>query len=101
MKNMKKYLAGLGVASFVIGMMTPAHAAFTSKPPLATLTATATTGGTPVIAILSAVIKNISDNAPAQTIGCSKTAPGWKVSHKKVIRITYITHTSAGAQHYT
>src|SRR5258706_475044 len=43
MKKTRKYLAGLATAGFVMAVATPGQAAFTSKPPLATLTATATT----------------------------------------------------------
>src|SRR5258706_4985050 len=101
MKNIRKYLAGLGVAGFVMAMATSSQAAFTSKPPLATLTATATTGGTPTIAIISAVIKNISDNATATTIGWTSTAAGFQVADQYVDLNTNINTTSGGVQYYT
>jgi hypothetical protein len=101
MKNIRKYLVGFGVAGFVMAIATPSQAAFTSKPPVATLTATATTGGTPTIAIISAVIKNISDNATATTIGWTNTAPGWQVATQYIDLNTNINTQSGGVQYYT
>jgi hypothetical protein len=101
MKNARKYLAGLAVLSLVMAVATPGQAVFTSKPPLATLTATATTGGTPTIAIISAVIKNISNNATATSIGWTNTAAGWQVSDQYVDLNTNINTKSGGVQYYT
>src|SRR5882724_2415425 len=101
MKSLRKYMTGLAAAGFVMAVATPGQAAFTSKPPLATLTATATTGGTPTIAIISAVIKNISDNATVTTIGWTNTAAGFQVASQYIDLNTNINTTSGGVQYYT
>ena len=100
MKDIRKYMTGFAVAGFVMAVATPGHA-FVSKPPLSTLTATATTGGTPTIAIISAVIKNISDNATATTIGWTNTGPGFQVATQYIDLNTNINTTSGGVQYYT
>src|ERR1700690_1773715 len=101
MKKSRKYLAGLAAAGFVItASAAPSHA-FTSKG-TQTLTATAVTGGAPVIAIASVAIKNRSDNKTVTVVGWTSPAPGagWLVSDQYIDMVSSITTTSGGIQTY-
>jgi hypothetical protein len=101
MKEIRKYMTSLAAAGFVMAVAVPSHAVFTSKPPLSTLTASATTGGVATIAITSALIKNISNNATVGAIGWSNTAAGFQVADQYVELKTNINTTSGGVQYYT
>lgn len=100
MTHVRKYMAGLAAAGFVVMMGTPGQAAFTSRG-TALLTASATTGGTPTIAITSAVIKNRSNNAITTALGWSSTAAGWQVSDQYIELATNINTVNGGVQIYT
>ena len=58
MKDIRKYMTSLAAAGVVMAAAVPGHAAFTSKG-TSTVSASATIGGTPTIAIVSVAIKNI------------------------------------------
>jgi len=102
MKKVRKYLAGLATAGFVMAVPTSNHAAFTSQGTQA-LTASATTGGTAIVALASVTIKNRSDNATATTITWTGATPGagWLVSDQYVDMLSSITTISGGIQYYT
>lgn len=100
MTHVRKYMTGLVAAGFVVVMGHPGHAVFQSRG-TAQLTATATTGGTPTIAINSAVIKNRSNNATTTAIGWSTTAAGWQVSDQYIELATTINTVNGGVQIYT
>jgi hypothetical protein len=100
MKDMRKYMTSLAAAGFVMAVAVPSHAAFSTKG-TQTLSAAATTGGTPTIAITSALIKNIADNNTVGAIGWTNTAPGWQVAAQYVELKTNINTTSGGIQYYT
>src|SRR5438132_8542818 len=102
MKDIRKYMTAFAVAGFVMAVATPGQA-FTSRPPLATLTATTTVGGTPTVAISSVTILNRSDNAVAAAIGWTGALPGagWLVSDQYIQLVTNINTTNGGVQFYT
>jgi len=102
MKNCKKYLTGLAAASFVMTMAVPGQAAFSSKSTQA-LTASATTGGVPTVAIISVAILNKSDNSAAGAIGWTGATPGagFIVADQYVQMVTNINTVDGGVQIYT
>lgn len=100
MTHVKKYMAGLAAAGFVVLMVTPGQAVFTSRG-TAQLTASATTGGTPTIAITSAVIKNRSNNVVTGALGWTAPTSGWQVSDQYIELATNINTVNGGVQIYT
>jgi hypothetical protein len=102
MKNIRKYLAGLAVAGFVMAVPTSSHASFVSKS-TTTITASAPVGGAATVAITSVAILNRSNNAPTTGIAWTGATPGagWLVADQYVQMVTNINTTNGGVQIYT
>src|SRR5262249_3947755 len=103
MKNISKYMTALATAGFVMAVSAPSHAAFSSKQVWPAITATATTGGTPTIAINSVAVKNRSDNSTVTNIGWTSPSPGagFLLADQYIQMVSNINVVDGGIQFYT
>src|SRR5437879_1461099 len=98
MKN-RKYMAGLAATGFVMAWTQPSYAAFSTKG-AQTLSAGATTGGTPTIAISSVAFFNRSNNSPASALSWTAATPGagWLVADEYIQLATNINVADGAVQ---
>jgi len=102
MKALKKYFAMLASAGFVMAVAATSHAAFTTKG-TQTLSASASTGGTPTVAINAVTIKNIVGGATVGSLSWTGAAPGagFQVANQYIQLDTTINTLDGGVQIYT
>jgi hypothetical protein len=102
-KQISSIMAGLVALGLVVMAQTQTSAAFTSKPPLSVITAGTSVGGTATTSIVSALVKNVSDNATVGAISWTGVNAGdsWKTAAQYIELKTSINVASAGVQFYT